>query len=132
MLRLPHAVASVGLAVVLAGCVPAADGPIPAGYEPLVDSARESVLSNYEGLPRPGLSFTGIRCYADGGLVLFFRQVGGRSHGEPAFAMGGIATDPASAGWSGGYGTAEDIEEEIQFNHRGVPQVACPPRQGGG
>lgn len=113
-------------AITAAGCLPAADAPIPAGYDDLVDSARRSLLSNVEGLIRPSLAFTGIRCFANSGLIVVFRQVGGRSPGEPAFAMGGPDSAGNPGGWSGGFGQ-EGMEEEIEFNYGDVPEIACPP-----
>lgn len=116
-------------AVMVAACLPVADVPIPPGYEALVDSARSSVIDNYEGLFRPALAVTRIRCFADGGVVILFRQIGGPTPGEPAFAMGGqVPVAPNAFSWSGGYGNTADIEEEIEFNFGDVPQIACPPR----
>jgi hypothetical protein len=124
--RLARAACVIGLAVGLVGCTYAPDAGVPPGYEPLVESARASVLDNYEGLVRPHLAVTRVRCFADGGLVILFRQVGGRTPGEPAFAMGGgEQLAPDMYAWSGGYGATADIEEEIAFNYGNVPEVAC-------
>ena len=119
----------VALTVVVAACLPVADAPIPPGYGPLVESARLSVLGNYEGLSRPSLAVTHVRCFANGGVVILFRQVGGPTPGEPAFAMGEQdAVLPEVHAWSGGYGEMRSIDEEIGFNFGNVPEVSCPPR----
>ncbi len=119
----------LGLTAGLLGCIATPDAGIPPGYEALVERARASVLDNYEGLLRPTLVVTQVRCFADGGLVIMFRQVGGRSNGEPAFAMGGgEELAPDMYAWSGGYGDMAGIEEEIEFNYGDVREVACAPR----
>ena len=116
------------LAAVLLGCAPVIDAQIPPGYQALVESARGNVLGNYEGLFRPGLAMTQIRCFANGGVVVLFRQVGGRTPGEPAFAMQGPGA--VADAWAGGYGALAEIDAEIEFNFGHVPEVACPPRAG--
>jgi hypothetical protein len=120
---------TLGLTTMLLGCLRPADAPIPPGYEALVESARFGVLAHYEGLVRPALAVTEIRCFADGGVVILFRQVGGPTPGEPAFAMGGQApVAPEPYAWSGGYGRLDEIEAEIAFNHGGDDVIRCPPR----
>ena len=117
------------LTVAVAACWPVADAPIPPGYLPLVESARSSVLSNYEGLIRPSLAVTRITCFANRGVVILFRQVGGPTPGAPAFAMGGQdPVAPEAHSWSGGYGDMRSIDEEIEFNFGNIPEVPCPPR----
>jgi hypothetical protein len=119
----------LAVAAALQACLPVADAPVPPGYEALVDSARSNVIGNFEGLFRPSLAVTRIRCFADGGVVIMFRQVGGPTSGEPAFAMGGRqAVAPDAYAWSGGYGDMAAINDEIEFNFGGVPEIACPPR----
>jgi hypothetical protein len=119
----------VAVTLGVAACLPASDVPIPPGYEAVVESARSSVLSNYEALFRPSLAVTRFRCYANGGVVVLFRQVGGPAPGEPAFAMGGGGgPTPELSSWSGGYGDMDEIEEEIEFSYGDVPEVICPPR----
>ena len=119
----------VGLTTMLLGCLRPVDAPIPPGYDALVESARFSVLAHYDGLVRPALAVTEIRCFADGGVVILFRQVGGPTPGEPAFAMGGQApVAPEPYAWSGGYGSLDEIEAEIAFNHGDDAVIPCPPR----
>ena len=112
----------------LIGCS-GGDAPIPPGYEALVESARSSVLGNYEALFKPGLAVTHVTCFVDGGVVILFRQIGGPTPGEPAFAMGGVAGPaPDLFSWSGGWGAMEEINAEIEFNYGDVREVLCPPR----
>ena len=108
-------------------CAQVTDAPIPPGYRDLVESARSSVLGNFEGLVRPSLAVVRIRCFANGGMVILFRQVGGATPGEPAFAMGGGPGAVAGI-WSGGYGDLASIEQEIEFNFGSVAEVLCPAR----
>jgi hypothetical protein len=127
--RLARAAFVTGLAAGLLGCNYAPDAGVPPGYEALVESARSSVLSNFDGLVRPSLAVTHVRCFANGGHVIMFRQVGGPSHGEPAFAMGGgPGPAPDAFSWSGGYGRLAEIEAEIEFSYGDVPEIACRPR----
>jgi hypothetical protein len=113
----------------LAACLPAADAPIPLGYDAVVESARSSVLGNFEGFVRPALAVTSVRCFANGGVIVMFRQVGGPTPGKPAFAMsGGGGPAPDMSSWSGGSGDMEDIQEEIDFNFAGIAEVPCLPR----
>ncbi len=105
------------------------DAPIPPGYGALVESARSSVLDNHEGLFKPGLAVTRVTCFPDGGVVILFRQIGGPTPGEPAFAMGGVpGPAPDAYSWSGGWGDMEEINAEIEFNYGDVREVLCPPR----
>jgi hypothetical protein len=126
--HIARATGAVALACVLQACADVADAPIPPGYEAVVASARSSVLGNVEGLVRPSLALVRIRCFADGGLVIVFRQVGGPTPGEPAFAMAGSG---AIAGfWAGGFGDQDAMDEEIEFNFGHVAEVVCPARRG--
>lgn len=114
----------------IAGCAQVTDAPIPPGYADLVSGARTSLANNMDGILRPGLAFRGIRCFANGGLVVVFREVGGANDGRAAWTIRGRGGadqggDPSS--WGGGFG-ADSMAEEIAFNFPGVPQVACPPR----
>lgn len=117
---------TLAVAALLQACLGVQDAPIPPGYQNVVESARTSLLGNFEGPVRPSLAVTRIRCFADGGLVILFRQVGGPTPGEPAFAMAGQGA--VADAWSGGYGDMDAIDEEIEFNFGGVPDVACPAR----
>ena len=112
-------VAAMALAV--GACVPAADAPIPSGYEDLVEGARTSLEQNQEGLIRPPLAFLALRCFANGGHVAVF-QIGG-DPARIAFALQGPSA-PVDA-WGGGF---DGMEEEVAFNFAGVDEVDCPPR----
>lgn len=116
-------------AIGTAACAPGVDAPLPPGYEALVESARSSVLSNYESLIRPSLAVTSLRCFANGGVIVMFRQLDGPTPGEPAFAMGGgPGPTPDDYSWSGGWGDIDSIDEEIDFNFGAVPETPCLPR----
>ena len=113
------------LGCVLVACVPAVDAPIPPGYDGLVNGARASLRQNQEGLFPPRLSFSAIRCFANGAHVVVFREVGGDHSGAVAFAMQGPAAQVDA--WSGGFGEAA-MDEELAFSFGGVAEVPCPPR----
>jgi hypothetical protein len=101
------------------------DAPIPAGYGDLVEGARASLEGNLEGIFSPGLAFVEIHCFANGGHVVIFRQVGGPNPGESAWTIQGRGA--GVDGWGGGVGE-ENMNEEIACNFAGDPKVACPPR----
>ena len=115
------------VATLLAACAPVADAPIPVGYEDVVNGARASVAANFEGIFRPGLAFVELRCLANGGHVVVFREVGGSNDGKLAWGMQGATAMPGSRGWSGGFGE-DGMLQEIALNFGGIPRVACPPR----
>jgi hypothetical protein len=121
---------AVGLVVV--GCSPAGDvtasgAPIPAGYADVVSSARTSLLQNIDGFVRPALAFAELRCFADGGRVVLFQEVGGANAGRTDWAMQGAGAVAGPDGWAGGLG-ADGLQEEIDFNFGDAAPVACPPR----
>jgi hypothetical protein len=131
MLKLPLGRASahaVIVALLVAACVPAADAPIPPGYEAQVPSARASLVDNAEGLIAPRLAFVAARCFANGGLVLVFREAGSTDPRDVAFAMQGAGA--IADAWSGGFGQ-EGMEEEVAFNFGGIDEVPCPRRASG-
>lgn len=84
-----------------------------------------SLLGEIEGILRPGLAFLELRCFANGGRVVIFREVGGSNAGQSDWAMQGAGAGTDS--WAGGFG-AESMGEEIAFNFGNVAQVPCPPR----
>jgi hypothetical protein len=113
------------LGAIAVACVPVNDAPIPPGYADLVDGARASLKGNLEGIFQPGLAFVGVHCFANGGHVVDFRQVGGPNPDESAWTIQGPGA--GVDGWGGGVGE-ENMNDEIAFNFDGVPKVACPPR----
>jgi hypothetical protein len=125
--HLVRAVGAVALAFALSACAAVPDAPVPPGYAELVAGARASLLQNIDGLIRPSLVFVQIRCFADGGHVAVFREVGGPDAGRTAFALQGPGA--AVDGWGGGFGQ-DSMVEEVAFNFSGVPEIACPPRAG--
>ena len=116
------------VAALLAACLPAADAPIPPGYEAQVASARASLIDNAEQLVPPRLEFVAARCFANGGLVLVFREAGSTDPGDVAFAMQGAGAVADSC--SGGFGQA-GMEEEVAFTFGGIDEVPCPRRASG-
>ena len=66
--------------------------------------------------------------FSPAGIVILFRQVGGPTPGEPAFAMQGPGA--VADAWAGGYGDMAAIDDEIEFNFGDVPEIACLPRPG--
>jgi hypothetical protein len=114
------------LAALVTACLAAQDGPIPPGYRDLVESARTSLLDNFEGLVLPSLAVVRIRCFANGGVVILFRQLGGPTPGELAFAMAGQGA--VEGAWSGGFGDMDAIDQEVEFNFGLVAEVVCPAR----
>jgi hypothetical protein len=110
-----------GLTLAIAACLPAADAPVPRGYEDLVNGARTSLRQNQDGLIRPPLAFLELRCFANGGHVVVFQV--GSDPAAIAFALQGPGA-PVD-GWGGGFG---GMEEEVAFNFAGVAEVDCPSR----
>jgi hypothetical protein len=112
-----------GCSLVGGGAAPGAD--VPSGYEDVVTSARMSLLQNLDGFVRPTLAFSEIRCYANGGRVVLFREVGGANAGRIDWTMQGAGAVAGVNGWSGGFGE-ESMLEEIEFSFGTVPLAACP------
>lgn len=112
---LAGAAAGVG-ALVLVRMVPV-DASIPAGYAPVVEDARTSLLTNVDGAP--GLRFERIECTADGGYVVWFH--GGFPLGEDQMYIAQSAAPYAAGQWGGG--VADNTGGPTGIEH--APIVAC-------
>jgi hypothetical protein len=106
-----------------AGCGGQPDlAPIPLGFEDRVESARDSVGDNAEGLVRPWFAFVDARCRADGGVVIIFREQGPFSDGQFAYAMQG----GGAVAWGGGIGIDDPAtDDEIVRFFAAAPEVGC-------
>ena len=120
------------LATVLAlgACSAGFVAPIPPAYAERIESARQSLEQHWDGIPRPTFAFVGLRCRADGGLLVIFAQLGGRDDGAFAYAMQG--PDSMFDSWGGGFGQ-RDLEADPEIDHffSTAPEVACPPEPAG-
>jgi hypothetical protein len=111
------------VAMTLAACSGQSVRPIPPAYAEHVESARESLEENWDGLPKPRFEFVAMRCRADGGLVVIFAQLGSRDDGS--FASAHRGTD--GYGWAGGFGLATPNDNlELDFFFEIAPEVPCP------
>jgi hypothetical protein len=118
------AIALAALAV--AACSSQFVAPVPPAYAERVESARQSLEENWDGPPRPTFAFVGLRCRADGGLLVTFAQLGARDDGSFAYAFQG--PDSMFDSWGGGFGQTDlDDDPEIDFFFREVAEVPCPP-----
>ena len=95
------------------GCAIAVNRPVPDGYETSVESARSSLIFEWEGAVTPTFAFEAIRCRADGGLVILFDQVGMLGSDGLAVAMSG-RPDAGPGDWAGGF-AAVDPEKDAEI-----------------
>lgn len=109
--------------VLVAACVGVAPGSVPAGFADEVDAARRSLETNWDGPPPMTFTFAGLRCRADGGLLVLFHQQGFGRNGL-AFAMQGPGALPAA--WAGGFAPVDPATDpEIVHFFAESPEVSC-------
>lgn len=118
------------IVLTLGACSSQFVAPIPPAYAERVESARQSLELHWEGLPRPRFAYVGLRCRADGGLLVIFAQLGSREDGSFAYAMQG--PNAMFDSWGGGFGQ-RDLDDDPEIDHffSEAPEVACPPEPAG-
>ena len=116
---------AVAVALLAASCGGPVDAPVAMPYAPFVESARESLARNQDGIVRSTLAYRSMRCREDGGLLLLFEQFGGFGSQGTAVAMSGPAPKD-SGSWSGGFGPVDPATDlEVSAFFEVSPEVDC-------
>jgi hypothetical protein len=127
--HLRSAIAAIAILAVV-GCGDRQDAAIAPALVPMVDSARNSLASNQDGLDSTFV-FRRIRCRDDGGVLLLFDQVGPFGNEGTAFASS-AGPDWGVFTWAGGLAPIDPATDpEIRAFFEGVAEIPCefpPPR----